>query len=150
APAPRARGHNGSTDDNGSPGDNPTPIDCPPTGVLCTPECGPDGRLNGAPCRPGRFNTDTCSCDPLCQITADQAGCTAGQVLDPETWECEPIPCGGLPGTACPPGWTCQDDRSDDCDPAEGGADCSGVCVPQMQCSPTGVLCTPECGADGR
>lgn len=37
--------------------------------------------------------------------------------------------CGGIAGTACPTGKMCVDDPSDDCDPAKGGADCSGICV---------------------
>lgn len=36
--------------------------------------------------------------------------------------------CGGIAGIQCPSGKVCVDDRSDDCDPKNGGADCSGVC----------------------
>jgi hypothetical protein len=36
--------------------------------------------------------------------------------------------CGGIAGIACPGRGTCVDDPSDSCDPARGGADCSGVC----------------------
>ena len=36
--------------------------------------------------------------------------------------------CGGFAGTPCPEGFTCVDDPRDRCDPASGGADCSGVC----------------------
>jgi hypothetical protein len=36
--------------------------------------------------------------------------------------------CGGIQGLACPSGYVCQDDRRDDCDPANGGADCGGIC----------------------
>jgi hypothetical protein len=39
------------------------------------------------------------------------------------------IACGGLAGTACPDGMTCEDDPSDGCDPKNGGADCIGICV---------------------
>ena len=38
--------------------------------------------------------------------------------------------CGGFGGFTCAPGLVCQDDPNDSCDPAAGGADCSGVCVP--------------------
>jgi hypothetical protein len=37
--------------------------------------------------------------------------------------------CGGIAGFQCPAGKTCVDDPVDDCDPARGGADCSGICV---------------------
>lgn len=37
--------------------------------------------------------------------------------------------CGGIAGFPCPEGLACADDPSDDCDPANGGADCSGLCV---------------------
>jgi hypothetical protein len=39
--------------------------------------------------------------------------------------------CGGFAGLACPSGYaSCIDNPSDGCDPAKGGADCPGVCVP--------------------
>jgi hypothetical protein len=38
--------------------------------------------------------------------------------------------CGGIAGFPCPAGLTCVDDPSDTCDPAHGGADCGGVCMP--------------------
>ncbi|WP_327358290.1 hypothetical protein [Streptomyces sp. NBC_01304] len=37
--------------------------------------------------------------------------------------------CGGFAGLTCPPGFVCMDDPRDECDPANGGADCMGVCV---------------------
>jgi hypothetical protein len=37
--------------------------------------------------------------------------------------------CGGIAGIACPNNKVCVDDPSDDCNPAKGGSDCSGVCV---------------------
>lgn len=36
--------------------------------------------------------------------------------------------CGGFAGVECPGGGTCADDPHDDCDPENGGADCSGLC----------------------
>lgn len=36
--------------------------------------------------------------------------------------------CGGIAGIQCPSGKVCVDDRTDDCDPNNGGADCGGVC----------------------
>jgi hypothetical protein len=40
----------------------------------------------------------------------------------------DPISCGGCTGLVCPDGLSCVDDPQDDCDPAQGGADCMGVC----------------------
>lgn len=37
--------------------------------------------------------------------------------------------CGGIAAIRCPKGKECVDDPSDSCDPAKGGADCSGICV---------------------
>ena len=36
--------------------------------------------------------------------------------------------CGGKRGLLCPNGLNCVDDPADDCDPKEGGADCTGFC----------------------
>lgn len=48
--------------------------------------------------------------------------------------------CGGIAGLACPGAGECVDDPGDDCDPDDGGADCSGVC----ECSAgTLILCAP-------
>jgi len=37
--------------------------------------------------------------------------------------------CGGIAGIQCAEGLVCVDDPSDDCDPAQGGRDCGGICV---------------------
>jgi hypothetical protein len=56
---------------------------------------------------------------------------------------CPPLPmcldnagCGGFAGIACAGLGECQDDPRDGCDPNNGGADCSGVCVcaPKVAC----------------
>jgi hypothetical protein len=55
----------------------------------------------------------------------------------------EPPPfCGGIAGFPCPDGQECVDDPSDDCDPANGGADCGGMCVPAID-----PCATVRCGA---
>ena len=38
-------------------------------------------------------------------------------------------PCGGIAGFPCPTDQFCVDDPRDECDPAQGGADCIGLCV---------------------
>jgi hypothetical protein len=60
-------------------------------------------------------------------------------------------PCGGIAGIPCPGGFVCIDDPSDDCDPATGGADCSGICVRKGMCGgiagipcPDGFVCVDD------
>jgi hypothetical protein len=60
--------------------------------------------------------------------------------------------CGGLAGFPCPDGFECVDDPRDSCDPAGGGADCSGICQP-IDVNPCaailcieGTTCCPQCG----
>lgn len=68
------------------------------------------------------------------------AGCSAG---DPS----EPAFCGGFAGILCPAGQRCIDDPKDDCDPARGGADCGGICVPDVTnpCAVTLCKAGTEC-----
>ncbi|WP_417908928.1 hypothetical protein [Candidatus Electronema sp. PJ] len=40
---------------------------------------------------------------------------------------CEQM-CGGIAGISCPDGQECIDDPTDNCNPAQGGADCPGIC----------------------
>lgn len=37
--------------------------------------------------------------------------------------------CGGIAGIQCDEGQDCVDDPNDSCDPMNGGADCSGICI---------------------
>lgn len=85
---------------------------CSPSPRICTaifaPVCGCDGTTYGNEC------------------DAHKAGVDVSH-----TGECEKIvTCGGLAGAACPDGSVCVDDPGDSCDPASGGADCTGVCKP--------------------
>jgi hypothetical protein len=41
----------------------------------------------------------------------------------------QPKTCGGIAGIQCPAGQKCVDNPNDNCDPANGGADCGGICV---------------------
>lgn len=58
---------------------------------------------------------------------------------------CEPKPgpkvCGGIANIPCGPNETCVDDPNDGCDPSKGGADCSGICVPDMPPYPPPPSC---------
>ena len=50
-------------------------------------------------------------------------------------------PCGGVTGIPCPQGCVCVDDRSDDCNPKRGGADCPGICK-RASNSPPDTVCS--------
>ncbi len=47
--------------------------------------------------------------------------------------------CGGIAALECSPGYTCVDDTTDSCDPMNGGADCSGLCLPSVMASSSSV-----------
>jgi hypothetical protein len=74
---------------------------------------------------------------------------------DPAIGRCigEPsLTCGGVTGRSCPPGYQCQDDPRDRCDP-RFGRDCVGTCVPARGggCDPSGAAsCTPYQSWDAR
>lgn len=88
------------------------------------------------PCKQGYvfdLTPEVCACvpDPI-QNPCRAVQCEAGyhcQVLD-DTADCVPDApvCGGIAGTRCPGAGTCIDNPDDDCDPVNGGADCSGTC----------------------
>ena len=46
----------------------------------------------------------------------------------PRSGPVDSIVCGGFLGLECPDDLVCVDDPADDCDPSNGGADCSGIC----------------------
>lgn len=71
-----------------------------------------------------------CGCDGETYSNSCFAGMAGTGVL--HEGECEsvgPIECGGFLGLPCEPGQMCIDNPEDDCDPANGGADCGGICV---------------------
>lgn len=73
-----------------------------------------------------------CGCDGKTYSNACVAA-AAGVSID-HTGECkpsEPQACGGIAGIPCPDDQICVDDPGDDCDPTQGGGDCSGICVAQ-------------------
>jgi len=70
---------------------------------------------------------DTIPCTLLCppgQI------CVADPSRPRQSFCVEPVMCGGLIAKPCNKGEKCVDDPRDDCDVKHGGADCSGVCIP--------------------
>lgn len=52
----------------------------------------------------------------------------------------KPKMCGGFAGFQCDNGQVCIDDPADSCDPQNGGADCSGICVVQLASSSSSVV----------
>ncbi|MCA9609782.1 MAG: hypothetical protein KC619_29490 [Myxococcales bacterium] len=48
------------------------------------------------------------------------------------------VVCGGFAGIPCPGHGACMDDPTDSCDPAAGGADCTGLCecYTRLRCAP--------------
>jgi hypothetical protein len=55
--------------------------------------------------------------------------------------------CGGIAGLACPAGLTCVDDPIDSCDPANGGRDCTGLCVDVTKAPLCGGIAGIQCKA---
>jgi len=143
---------------------------CPP-GFECfydTPDgCWPDPTFTecGGICQP--IESPQCQSDDECpHILAPCTQCPDGSFACPiafcrdgicgAAFESCPDPafCGGIAGFPCPDGFTCIDDHRDDCDPANGGADCGGTCVREEQprsCGGVaGKTCPPgyECADD--
>jgi hypothetical protein len=104
---------------------DPADPDCVETAVVKL--CQPDGG-----CSP---NVPICELQPNpCAVTLCPKGTTCVvSDTDPSQATCVPaepkVACGGFLGTPCPGAGQCVDDPSDDCDPRNGGADCSGMCV---------------------
>jgi hypothetical protein len=117
-------------------GDNcdPNAIDCK---GICVPVPPPPCNCASveAPCNPCPDGTYSCphpECvDGMCTVYYDACR--------------EPAFCGGIGGITCPPGLTCVDAPNDDCDPNNGGADCTGVCTREekpLECAGfTGASC---------
>src|SRR5581483_2635812 len=70
-----------------------------------------------------------CGCDDHTYPNACNAAVAGVAVAHDGACAPEQVACGGLLGTPCPGAGKCVDDPSDDCDPANGGADCGGVCT---------------------
>ncbi len=89
-----------------------------------------------------------CGCDGETYSNSCHAA-SAGTSVQHEG-ECESEPegqfCGGFANLPCPEGQECADDPNDGCDPANGGADCGGICVPAQGqfCGGFGNLPCPE------
>lgn len=89
------------------------------------------GNGGGTPCGPTTCPEGQVCCNESCGICTPPGG-SCIQIFCGDDGGEDPGPslvaCGGITGEACPEGFTCVDDPTDDCDPATGGADCLGVC----------------------
>src|SRR5581483_5699166 len=70
-----------------------------------------------------------CGCDD--QTYPNACNAAAAGVAVAHEGECATTRqfCGGIAGIPCPGAGRCVDDPTDDCDPANGGADCGGICT---------------------
>lgn len=123
----------------------------------CTKQC---GGIQGLACADTQICVDDPrdSCDPR-GGGADCMGVCRDEICSGRTSRCAPgfhwdqfecncvenTSCGGFAGFPCAPGKSCIDDARDDCDPANGGADCPGVCVPSNDCRVTGCARGRNC-----
>ncbi len=95
-----------------------------------------------------------CACVPDADPCAS-VRCAAGThcVASGSSAACQPdaVTCGGIAARPCPGSGRCADDPNDNCDPANGGADCGGICScietvlfvqgPHFDCSPAVCAC---------
>lgn len=92
-----------------------------PTFLLCA-------LAAASPVQTTRSDSPAYECNKICIATQM---C----VVLPENGEevcVDPAMCGGYAGIKCEEGLRCLDNPYDDCDPANGGADCAGVCAPYV------------------
>jgi len=74
-------------------------------------------------------SSPVCGCDGVTYGNSCFAAAAGVAVAKKGACRPEPAFCGGIAGIPCPDGQQCIDDPNDDCDPKNGGADCSGICV---------------------
>lgn len=98
-----------------------------------------------AGCNLGCINPDEAQNLNACQQVENNFLDTSG---DEAPWLEQELPgegdfCGGIADIPCDEGLKCVDNPNDDCDPALGGADCSGYCVKANSCVDQETVYTP-------
>jgi hypothetical protein len=108
----------------------------------CVPDQKTCGGIANLQCPAGQKCVDNPndSCDPahggadcggICVACIQNVLCTVTSHFDQASCGCVPNQfCGGIAGIRCPTNFQCVDNPTDSCDPAHGGADCGGMCVP--------------------
>lgn len=118
--------------------------------------CGGRGVCRARPQICTRIYSPVCGCDERTYGNACEAAAAGVSVASKGA--CPSVFCGGIAGIECPGAGHCVDDPSDDCDPANGGADCGGVCecIANALCvigshfdtSPKVCACVPDAGTN--
>ena len=89
-----------------------------------------------------------CDAGEVCDMSVCHSNCPDGMICPAVCWgECVESDlqfCGGFAGIECPEGQVCVDNPNDDCDPANGGADCGGFCEDAPEPDPNS--CEGSCG----
>lgn len=120
---------------------------CPP-GMSQNECCGPHYCAD-APAPELCLADDACGPGRVCDHSECLSGCADGMICPAVCYgQCVDAPaptmCGGFAGFPCPAGQECVDDPADDCDPANGGADCGGICIDAPP--PAANSCQGHCG----
>jgi len=124
-----------------------------PSGQYCQAE---NGCATPGVCKPKPTNvictqvvTKYCSCEGETKVSNN--GCVFDRFA--HKGECAPAPksCGGIANLQCPSGQICVENPNDGCDPANGAADCPGMCIEKKMCGgiaafpcPTGSECVDD------
>ncbi|TLS31543.1 hypothetical protein PpBr36_02576 [Pyricularia pennisetigena] len=104
-----------------------TPRPTRSTPPLPTPTPTPTRTRSYDDCGGFRPTPKSCARGQICIDDPYAGGC--GMACDMPGICVEPTFCGGIAGVQCADGKMCVDDTRDDCDPANGGSDCGGICV---------------------
>jgi hypothetical protein len=133
---------------------NPCAATTCPTGTTCAVNKSLPPQAVCIPNEPDPCATVRCAAGTHCEakpVVCVRAPC-------PPVAECvkdaAAVHCGGFAGRPCPGRGRCDDDPSDTCDPANGGADCGGLCtcIQNVACtvnttfdsSPAVCACVPK------
>ncbi|MFO0564874.1 MAG: hypothetical protein U0263_04380 [Polyangiaceae bacterium] len=93
--------------------------------------------------------TPYCTCEGETKVA--NTSCIYDRFAHKGACETPPASCGGFANLPCPTGQICVENPNDGCDPANGGADCPGMCIAKKTCGgianlpcPTGNECVDD------